>query len=137
MTAGSPNGTGLFFPDGLSGFTNATESNLLGRRRLLAAPQEEIYPVAAATSSRKLQQTNSTSGVRSPPLTQQSQQGAAVRCPCLFVSSCDCRRCVLRAMTRQSGRRPLVLFLLLTLVLTFCVVLLSNHASITTVFLRQ
>ncbi len=69
VTAGSANGTGLFFPNGLSGFTNASESNLLGRRRLLAAPQEEVYPVAAATSSRKLQQTNATSGVRSPPLT--------------------------------------------------------------------
>ncbi len=67
MTAGSPNGTGLFFPNGLSGFTNATQGALLGRR-LLAAPQEEIYPVAA-TSSRKLQQTNATSGVRSPLLT--------------------------------------------------------------------
>ena len=76
MTAGSPNGTGLFFPNGLSGFTNATEQTLLGRRRMLATPQEEVYPVVTATSSRKLQQTNSTgTGVRLPPLTQLPVQG--------------------------------------------------------------
>ena len=77
MTAGSPNGTGLFFPNGLSGFTNSTEQTLLGRRRMLAAPQEEMYPVAAATSSRKLQQT--TTGVRSLSLPQPSRSKDVVR----------------------------------------------------------
>ena len=67
VTAGSTNGTGLFYPSGLYGAINgsaASQSLLAGRRRMLAAPEEQP-PLVAAKSSRKLQQAT---GVRSSPL---------------------------------------------------------------------
>ncbi len=63
VTAGSSNGTGLFYPNGLNGPINGSAASMAlvatdsGSGRKLLAAHEEEKALVATTSTRKLQQT--------------------------------------------------------------------------------